>query len=45
MLEDCEAGGLKYARLVMHFSENWVMAELQDAILVIGFLEGYSTLG
>ena len=31
--------------LVMDFSEDLVIGELQDARLVIGLTEGYSTLG
>ena len=42
--EDREAESLKYARLVMGFSEDRVIGELQDASLVIGLTEGYSTL-
>ena len=36
---------LQYAMLVMDFSENSVIGELQYASLVIGLTECYSTLG
>ena len=42
---DWEVGSFKYARLVMYFSEDWVIGELREASLVIGLTDSYSMLG